>query len=73
MWKVEARNIGLQYVGSCGMFTGHQRDSLFSCWPENRPSVVTGLKLFQPKEDECWSEPARLGQNALIPPAILAS
>ena len=30
MWKVEARNIGLQYVGSSGLFTGHRRDSLFS-------------------------------------------
>ena len=45
IWKVEARHIGLQYVGSSGRFTGHPRDSLFSVWLENWPSVVKGLNI----------------------------
>ena len=43
IWKVEAKkNIGLQYVGSIGQVVDW-RDSLFSFWPQNRPSVVKGL------------------------------
>ena len=42
------QKIGLQYVGSSGLFTGHWWDSLFSFWPENGKLAIGGERVKFP-------------------------